>query len=252
MSLRIERDGTLALLRLDKDRGNAIDEPLVEAILRSVETLRQDDGVRGVLLCSAHPKLFCPGLDLLSLESYDAPALTRFMLRFAEMVWALFDLPKPLVAAVSGHAVAGGCILALTADERILRQGASIGLNEVKIGVPLPWTVTTLLRATLPPPSWTEIALAGTNVADDEALRLGIAHAVLPADGFEAACVARLARLADKDPAAFGATKRCLREGALAEMKREEAARAGEFIASWFSPATTERRKQILASLKKS
>jgi enoyl-CoA hydratase/carnithine racemase len=159
--------------------------------------------VRGVLLCSAHPKLFCPGLDLLSLESYDAPALTRFMLRFAEMVWALFDLPKPLVAAVSGHAVAGGCILALTADERILRQGASIGLNEVKIGVPL-------------------------------------------------ACVARMARLADKDPAAFGATKRCLREGALAEMKREEAARAGEFIASWFSPATTERRKQILASLKKS
>jgi enoyl-CoA hydratase/carnithine racemase len=252
MGLRIERNGNLALLRLDKPRGNAIDEPLVGELIQAAESLRRDDGVRGVLLCSAHPKLFCPGLDLLALESYDAAALTHFMLRFAEMVWALFGLPKPVVAAVSGHAVAGGCILALTADERILRKGASVGLNEIKIGVPLPWTVTTLLRATLPPPSWTEVALAGTNLTDDEAVRLGLAHVVLPADGFEEACTARLARLAEKDPAAFATTKRYLRENFLAEMRTQEAARASEFIASWFSPETTERRAQILASLKKS
>src|SRR5688500_3524714 len=99
MSLRLERDGGMALLRLDKPRGNSIDEPLVEAMIGAAHDLARDDSVRGVLLSSAHPKLFCPGLDLLALESYDGPALTRFMLRFAEMVWALYALPKPLVAA---------------------------------------------------------------------------------------------------------------------------------------------------------
>ena len=63
----IERHGRLAVLRLDKARGNAIDEPLVEALARAAAELAADDGVRGVLLASAHPKLFCPGLDLVAL-----------------------------------------------------------------------------------------------------------------------------------------------------------------------------------------
>jgi enoyl-CoA hydratase/carnithine racemase len=251
MTLKIERDGPLALLRLDKPRGNAIDAALVEAILAAAADFARDDTVRGVLLCSAHPKLFCPGLDLTELEGYDAPTLQRFMLRFAEMVWALYGLSKPVVAAVSGHAVAGGCILALTADDRVIVRGAQIGLNEVKIGVPLPWSVTVLLRASLPPAAITAVALDGRNFSDEDAVRHGLAHAVLEAQGFEAACRERLARLAEKDPVGVTTTKRLLREGYLAEMKAKEAALAAEFVAAWFSPSATERRRQILASLKK-
>jgi enoyl-CoA hydratase len=251
MNVRLERDGTLAVLRLDKPRGNAIDAPLVEDLLRAAGEIAADDSVRGVLLASAHPKLFCPGLDLSALESYDAGGLRTFMLRFAEMVWALYGLWKPMVAAVHGHAVAGGCILALTADERVLAPGAQIGLNEVKIGVPLPWSVTVLLRSALSPAGLTEVALDGRNFSDDDALRVGLAHQVADADGFDAACRARLARLAEKDAVGVSTTKRYLREGFLAEMKASEAARAGDFVAAWFSPAATERRRQILSALKK-
>jgi enoyl-CoA hydratase/carnithine racemase len=251
MSVRIERKGPLALLRLDKARGNAIDEPMVEALIGAASELGRDDSVTGVLLCSAHPKLFSPGLDVLALDAYDAPALRRFLLRFAEMVWALYALPQPMVASVSGHAIAGGCILALTADLRLARRGASIGLNEVKIGVPLPWTVSVLMRATLPPTSWTDVALAGANFSDEEALRVGLVHAVLDVPDFEEACLARLAQLADKEPRAFRQTKRALRGGYLAAMKEHEETHADEFVACWFSPGTVERRRQILASLKK-
>jgi len=252
MSVRIERDGPLAYLRLDKARANAIDEPLADAMLAASWELAADDTVGGVLLCSAHPKVFCPGLDLVALSAYDAPSLTRFLLRFAEMVWALYALPKPLVAAVGGHAVAGGCILALTADERLARRGASVGLNEVKIGVPLPWSVTVLIRASLAPTSLAEVALAGSNFQDEEAIRTGLVHALVESEGFESACVARLARWAEKDPTAFATTKRYLREGFLTEMKAHESARAQEFVSAWFAPATQERRAQIVASLKKS
>jgi enoyl-CoA hydratase/carnithine racemase len=252
MSVRVERQGALALLRLDKARGNAMDEPLIEALTAAAHEAARDDTVRGILLCSAHPKIFCPGLDLVALQDYDASALGRFMARFAKMVWTLYGLWKPVVAAVNGAAVAGGCILAMTADERVLKRGALIGLNEIKIGVPLPWSVSVLMRATLPPSSWTEVALAGSNFADDAALQMGLAQSVLEAKGFEQAAIARLERLAEKDPASFAITKRCLREGFLAEMMAQEQYRTGDFVTAWFSEGTRERRRQIVATLTKS
>ena len=72
--VRLERDGPIAVLRLDKARGNAIDEPLVEALAAAAAELARDPEVRGVLLASAHPKLFCPGLDLVALAEYDRPS----------------------------------------------------------------------------------------------------------------------------------------------------------------------------------
>src|SRR5688572_24509231 len=121
-TLRVERSGPLAVLRMDKARGNAIDPPLVDEMLSATTELAKDDAVKGILLASAHPKLFCPGLDLVGLLDLDRPAMARFMGQFAQMLWALYGLRKPLVAAVSGAAVAGGCVLALTADERLLRR----------------------------------------------------------------------------------------------------------------------------------
>jgi enoyl-CoA hydratase len=251
MSVRLERQGPLAILRLDKERGNAIDEALTEALTGAVLELGQDDDVRGVLLASAHPKIFCPGLDLVSLGDYDAAAFARFMALFAKMVSTLFRIGKPVVAALGGHAVAGGCILALTADYRLLKRGASIGMNEIQIGVPLPWSVSVLMRATLPPTSWTEVALFGSNFKDEEAVRLGLAHAVAEAEGFEAEALDRLSRLAEKDSRAFAATKCSLREGFLSAMTAQESSRANEFLAAWFSPETQERRRKIVESLTK-
>ena len=108
MSLvRVESRGAIRIVRLDKPRGNAIDPPLVEELIATVEALRADDDVRGVLLASAHPSLFCPGLDLVHLSTLDRAAMERFMLHFAALLHALFALPRPVVAAVGGHAVAG-------------------------------------------------------------------------------------------------------------------------------------------------
>ena len=235
--VRIERAGELAILRLDKARGNALDEPMVEALIAAVAEVAADAASRGVLLASAHPKLFCPGLDLVALVEYDRAAMERFFARFEESVLALYALRKPVVAAVAGAAVAGGCILALTADHRISRQGSVIGLNEVRVGVPLPWWVLTLLRTSISPAALTRVALLGENFTDDEARRIGLVHEVLPAEGFEKAALARLDELARRDPAALGTTKAWLREGALEEMRASGPERRATFLDAWFSPA---------------
>lgn len=247
--VRIERRDRLAVLRLDKPRGNAIDDGLAGALLDAASSLGRDDGVDGVLLASAHPRLFCPGLDLLALVDFDRAAMERFMLRFAAAVWTLYGLEKPVVAAVGGAAVAGGCILALTADHRVLRRGAPIGLNEVKVGVPLPWSVTVLLRASVPAPALGRIALLGRNFTDDEALAAGLADEVAAAEGFEETCLARLAEFAEKDVRALATTKRWLRGPAIEEMKEHEPERVRAFLDGWFSPATQERIRSTVASL---
>lgn len=239
------------MLRLDKARGNAIDEPLVQELVHETRGLADDPEVQGVLLASAHPKLFSPGLDLVTLVDYDRAAMERFMLLFAEMVWALYALPKPMVAAVNGHAVAGGCILALTADHRVLRQGAQIGLNEVKVGVPLPWTVVELLRATVPAQAFAPVALLGRNFADEGAVLAGLAHEIAPAEGFEAACLARLQEYVEKDAAALRVTKAFARGDVLASMRQHERARLGQWLDGWFSPSTRTRIRGIVDGLAK-
>ena len=151
-------------------------------------------------------------LDLVALADYDRPAMERFMSSFAVTVWALYGLPKPVVAAVSGAAVAGGCILALTADHRVLRRGAPIGLNEVKVGVPLPWTVTRLLRASVEPHALGRIALLGRNFEGDEAVAVGLADELADAEGSRA-------------PAARGSRSSSTRTRGLSRRRRPGCAR---------------------------
>ncbi|PYP99837.1 MAG: hypothetical protein DMF82_23745 [Acidobacteria bacterium] len=248
--IRRERQGSLAVLRLDKARGNAIDEPLVEELREACRELEADDSVRGVLLASAHPKLFSPGLDLVSLIEFDRPRLQRFMTTFGEMVSALYGLRRPVVAAVSGHAVAGGCILAMAADWRVLRRGGvSIGLNEVKVGVPLPLSIAALLRATVAPGALSRVALLGRNFADEEALAAGLADELADEGRFETTCLTRVREFAEKDPYSLAVTKTYLRADALRQMKAENAAAVAEWLDGWFSPATQARIRATVASL---
>jgi enoyl-CoA hydratase/carnithine racemase len=250
--IRVERTGGLVTARFDKARGNAIDEPFTQELLDLARQLGADPHVRGVLLASAHPKLFSPGLDLVTLAEYDRAAMERFMRLFAEAVWALYALPKPVVAAVGGHAVAGGCIVALTADFRVLRRGGvQVGLNEVKVGVPLPWSVALLLRASVPPAALTRVALLGRNFADEEALAVGLADELADADGFEDFCRARLEEFADKDTASIAVTKGYLREGVLREMRGREKEEMSAWLDRWFSDGTRERIRQIVAGMGK-
>lgn len=250
-TVKVERQGKLAVVRLDKARGNAIDPPLVDDLARAFDELAHDDGCGGVLLATAHSKVFSPGLDLVTLIQFTRPELQSFMGKFSSMLWALYGFAKPVVAAVSGHAVAGGCVLAMAADWRVLKRGAQIGLNEVKVGVPLPWSVALLLRATVPPSSLARVALLGRNFSDEEALRAGLADELADAEGFEARALERLEEFVEKDPRALALTKYYLRASVLIEMRSREVELIRDFLGCWFSPEGQERLRTAVASLNK-
>ena len=243
------RDG-LATVRLGREHGNAIDTHMVDALRDAFLEASGSDDVRGVLL-AASGKMFCPGLDLKELIGYDRDEMQDFMGRFGSTMLTLYTFPKPMVAAISGHALAGGCLMALTADRRVLREGSMVGLNEVRVGVPLPYAQALMLRDAIEPSYLEEAALAGRNFTDDEAVRAGFAHEVRPARGFEKHCIELLADMASRDLRAFSTTKRYLRSAALERIRANDGNLRDEFLDCWFSDSTRKRIEELVEQLEK-
>ena len=249
-TVKIEKAEGLATLRLGREHGNAINEALVDDLLTAFQSVEADDEVRGAML-AASGKLFSPGLDLQELSRLERPAMERFMSRFSACLLRMYTFPKPLVAAVHGHAVAGGCILALTADWRILGEDALIGLNEVQVGVPFPFGVAMMLREAVITPRREEVALFGRNYRGQDAVDTGLANELHAAGGFEEFCRERLEELASKDAHAFAITKRYLRAATVERVRAFDAQFLPEFLDGWFSESTRARVAEVVARLAK-
>jgi enoyl-CoA hydratase len=242
-----QRDG-LAIVRIGRENGNAINGALVDDLTTLVRQAARTDEIRGVLL-AASGKLFSPGLDLRELVGLDRQGMDQFIRGFSTCVLELYDFSKPLVAAIHGHAVAGGCVLTLGADWRVLRRGALIGLNEVRVGVPLPFGVSMILRESVPRTHLEEIALLGLNYRDEAALEAGLVHELRGADGFEEHCLERLEELASRDSNAFSVTKRYLRSMIVERIRAEEDLHRDEFLDGWFSRPTQDRIRAVVDEL---
>src|SRR5262245_57390592 len=246
----ITKDGDAAILRLTRDHGNAINHDLVEALIGALSEAEADHAVRGVLLASTG-KIFCPGLDLQELILLDRPGMERFMTRFSTAVLALYTFPKPVVCAMHGHALAGGSVLGLCTDWRVLRRGALVGLNEVKVGVPLPFSVALIVRDAVPRTALAEVALLGRNFSDEAALEAGLADEL--ADDAAAALTlarARIDEFISKDAASFSVTKRYLRSPVVERIRASNLLLLPEWLDAWFSPGTRARVAAIVDELK--
>jgi len=248
-AVELTRDGRAATIRLGRDHGNAINIDLVDGLLDACDEIQADDGVHGVML-AASGRLFCPGLDLQELVELDRPEMDHFLERFNAMVLRLYTMRPPVVAALHGHAVAGGCVLALTADWRLLREGALVGLSEVRVGVPFPFGVATILRESVPRARLEEVALFGRNYTNQEAVGAGLVHELHPREGFEARCRERLETLMSRDSNAIAVTKRYLRESTVARIRAVGRSLDGEFLDAWFRPETRARVASLVAELR--
>jgi enoyl-CoA hydratase/carnithine racemase len=242
-------DGGLATVRLNRCHGNAINLDLVDELTATFRRLDLDDKVRGVQL-AATGKLFSPGLDLQELIELGRTDMERFLERFNACILSLYTFSKPLLAAIHGHAVAGGCVLTLTADWRVLQQEKMIGLNEIRVGVPFPYGVAMILRESVPQRHLQEVALFGRNYRGEEAVQVGLVHEVHAAEGFEGHCSARLDALASKDAAAFAITKRYLRATTVERIMADEARLESDFLDRWFSSTTRSKIQAIVDELR--
>src|SRR4051812_13420679 len=247
--MRIERNGPVALLRMENGKANAISAALLERLDGLIEEL----GDARAAVITGQGTAFCAGLDLPALVDLDRTTMRGFIRRFEQVILRIFELPIPLIAAVNGHAVAGGCVLALQADVRIgADRDARIGLNETRIGIGLPGPVLETLRSQVPGSSLTPLALEGRLVSPREALQLGLVHEVVPEAQLVERCLERADALARLPPAGLRMVMNSLRRDAATAARALEHTESERWLDTWFAPESQARLRETVARLRKS
>src|SRR5688572_28865534 len=175
MPIQIAPSGPVRLVRLDLPRGNAIGRPFLTEFGKTLDAL-EAEGSRPLVLTGVR-QVFCVGLDLVEAFELSRPDFETFVEDFEEAFLRLFTWPTPTAAAVNGHAIAGGAVLALACDRRFLvAERSSFGLKEVRLGLPFPPVALEIARHAAPAASHVPLLLEGRRFASDEALALGLVH----------------------------------------------------------------------------
>ncbi len=250
--LRIEDRGGVRVLSLSRGKANALTAPFCEEIDRAARDAEADPRVGGVVLTSASPSIFCGGFDLGVLAHADPETFGRFLRIFDTLFFDLFLLGKPLVAALTGHAVAGGALLAATADFRLAAEGqGTIGLPEVTLGVHVPRHCVEAMRVTVGEQALRHWALLGETMPFAQARDLGAIDRIVPASVLVDEAVAFAGRLAGASSEVYAAIKRDLR-GAAYEKARDVLPDGRKaFTDSWYSETGQAGMARALSRMKK-
>jgi 3,2-trans-enoyl-CoA isomerase len=246
--LRIERDGPVAIVRLSRGVTNPINGELVGELAAAIRQAKEETDIRSLVLASANDKFFSIGWDIPQLIGLSKSDFADFFRRYNRMCLDLYTLSKPTVAAITGHAIAGGCILALCCDYRHVADGKKlIGLNEIKLGAPLPYVVDCVLPALVGGRHAREIMESGDFYAPDAALRMGLVDAVLPLDQVLPASVEKAKTLGAMPEQAFAIVKGNRTAGIAKQIGARLEEEERRFIECWYSGVARERLKEAAA-----
>jgi len=227
---RGDRDG-VRVLALARPPVNAIDFALVRALGDAAEAAGSDAACRALVITGA-PGVFSAGIDTKRIPTYDADERASMLRAVNRTVLALYALEKPAVAAISGHALGAGLVLALCCDLRLAADGDfRLGLTEAEAGIPFPAGPLAVARAELSPESLRRLALSSATEAPASPWLAGIVDRVVPAEGLLARAQGEARALAAQP--AFAAVKRQLRGDTIARLRRIVERDEEPLLAGW-------------------
>jgi enoyl-CoA hydratase len=241
----------VAVLTMAHGKANAFDLELCEALCARFEECSTPP-VAAVVV-TGHGSIFSAGVDLLRVVNGGAAYIDQFLPALSRAFETVFAFSKPLVAAVNGHAIAGGCILACAADRRLMARGnGRIGIPELLVGVPFPTVPIEIVRSVLAPADLARLVYTGETLVADSALECNLVDTVCDPDRLVEDAVRAADALAAMPAQAFAITKRHLREPFLARIREHRARLDSEVQRIWSSPETIATiREYVNLTLKK-
>lgn len=223
----------IAILRLNSGAANPINVKLVDELSKSLTEIRGT--ARGMVLCGGQ-QFFSAGFDLPELLKLDRPAMGNFLERFNQLCLNLFTAPIPTVCALSGHAVAGGNILALTCDYRYASsEKKKIGLNELKLGLPVPYLADMMLRHTIGNQYATQMIYSGEFMSFSDAKIIGLIDVIGQPEELEDFTLERLSQIASYPSQALSAVKATKVEEIKRRYGNSIQSKNDAFLDCWFS-----------------
>jgi enoyl-CoA hydratase len=236
-----DHDGGVRELTLDRPPANAIDEMLLTDLGAALDAARDDDAVRAIVLTGAGA-FFSAGFDLRA--SYrDASEARTLRTLYRDVHVSLLAFPKPTVAKLAGHAIAGGLVLVLACDYRLGAEGDyKIGLNEVAIGASFPRAALEIVRLRLPHPRAAELLLGAALYPASQATRLGIVDELMASETLTDTVLRRAARMGGFPRAAYAHTKAGLVADAVRRILHEPPDADDRAAAVWTTPESSAAR----------
>jgi len=243
--------GDVAILTMAHGKANLFDLEFCGAVAAALDACAKS-AVKAAVI-TAGGSIFSGGVDLRRLVDGGHGYAEQFLPALGRAFDVAFAFPKPLVAAVNGHAIAGGCILACAADRRLMARGTGrIGVPELLVGVPFPTVALEIMRLAVPPPHLTTLIYSGETVVADRAVELGLVDAAADPDRLLDEAINAANAMAALPPAAFAITKNQLREPALARIREGRARFDAAIHEYWAAPATLDTiRDYVQRTLKK-
>jgi enoyl-CoA hydratase len=223
-----ERDG-VSLLTADRPPANAMDLTLLDELVGAIEGLAAEPPA--ALVLAGRPGFFSAGLDLKAVPGYGPPEQRRLVDGINRMAIGVYGLPCPVVCAITGHAIAGGFVLAVCGDHRIASTEGRYGLTEVKVGVPYPQGAIGVVRAELTAPAARLLVLGNRLVDAGECVRLGAFDEALAPDAVVDRALEVARELAELPAEVYARTKAELRGAILTDLRAD--AQADPLLASW-------------------
>jgi enoyl-CoA hydratase len=238
----------VAILRMADGKANAMSIEFCETITARFRELAP---ARAIVITGSG-RIFSAGVDLLRLLDGGEPYIRKFLPALSTMLATVFARPRPVVAAINGHAMAGGCVLACAADRRLMaRDGGRIGVTELLVGVPFPPAAMEIMRCALAPQYFEDAIFSGATYPPPQGVERGLVHEITEPDALLERAIAAATTLAALSPRAFAQTKRQTRASALERMDDAKTTAAVEDI--WTAPETLARiRDYVARKLRKS
>ncbi|MDX1632175.1 MAG: enoyl-CoA hydratase/isomerase family protein [Thermoanaerobaculia bacterium] len=240
----------VGILRLEHGKVNAIDLELTLAVEERLAELQENESL-GTLVLTGTGSVFSAGVDLYRLLDEGEEYVDRFLPAFGRALLRLFRFPKPVVAAINGHAIAGGCIVACACDHRIMARGpGTLGVPELRVGVPFPQIAIEVLRFATSDAHLQELVYQGRTYSADEARERGLVDEIVTGSDLLERSREVAAGLATEPTVRFRVTKEQLRRPALERIESLAPSTDPEVLAAWKDPGTRETIRSYLEALR--
>ncbi len=237
--IELEERGGITILRMAAGKGNALNLEFTRALDESLQQLERSP-TKAVVL-TGNGNVFGAGVDLPSLVSGGPEYVRRFVPAMVAGFERLVSFSKPLVGAINGHAIAGGAIIMLACDQRLLAKGkARVGLTEIRVGVEFPAWALEIARFATPAEHLSTLIMTGRTWLPEESLARGLVDELVEADRLiERACDVAT-ELAAIPPVCFAANKRALRRPMVERARHLTATEGAALVEKWCAPETLQ------------
>ena len=178
--IQLEPQGDIAILRINRPEAlNAMNLDVISELSKMIDIIAADESIKTVVITGAGERSFCAGADISYMVNIDPMQAEKYATSAQDVINKIDRLEKPVIAAVNGFALGGGCELAMACDIRIASSNAKIGQPEVTIGIPPGWGGTQRLMRLVGPAKAKELIFTGKMITADEAYQIGLVNKVI-------------------------------------------------------------------------